>query len=347
MRRFVRCLDSSTTYSFYSLLSDIEQLESTLTVTGAQRKSNLSKTFETNGRILMEKKLISNGDIKQSNFKRMSKKPSESLLQNLCSRVTSTTKNILPKSDLRLSRDQHANHGNQNGRSISQLGNRSSSELHKLHSSIMRKASLDNPDSRQSFDSGLNTDPSRNNRSSPEDDTRNSSLTKMIPSMSKQKIMQILQNRANSISQEKYRKNSLDKMKKPKTNVGFHDKTSNLNPEEYYEAKLKNLEDRIRKHNSNVKSFNCGAEKVGMSNDVLKKKHSVQDATRSTKPFIARARSESTNMSASNVKIPVKIILSGYTPSDEGYCGKYTKDTNNYGVIRATDLYKMKSSELL
>lgn len=165
--------------------------------------------------------------------------------------------------------------------------------------------------------------------------------------MSKQKIMQILQNRANSISQEKYRKNSLDKMKKPKSNSEFRDKASHLNPEEYYEAKLKNLEDRIRKHNSNVKSFNCGVEKVGLPTDGFKKKPSNNDGTRTIKPFIARTKSESTNMSASNVKIPVKIILSGYTPSDEGYCGRYNKDANNFGVIRATDLYKMKSSELL
>lgn len=294
----------------------------------------------------MEKKIISNGDLKQPSLRKITKKPSESLLQNLCSRVTSTTKNILPKSDQRLSRE-HVNYGNQNGRSISQLGNRSSAELSKLHASIIRKASLDNPDSRQSFDSGLNTDPSRNNRSSPEDDLRHNSLTKMIPSMSKQKIMQILQNRANSISQEKFRKNSLDKIKKPKTNLEFRDKTSHLNPEEYYEAKLKNLEDRIRKHNSNVKSFNCGAEKVAMPNDVFKKKPNVQDGTRTIKPFISRTKSESTNMGASNVKIPVKIILSGYTPSDEGYCGRYNKDNNNFGVIRATDLYKLKSSELL
>lgn len=325
---------------------DIEQLEATLTVTGAQKRNNSTKAFETNGRLFMEKKLISNGDHRQPSLKRITKKPSESLLQNLCSRVTSTTKNILPKSDQRLSRD-HVNYGNQNGRSISQLGNRSSNELNKLHASILRKASLDNPDSRQSFDSGLNTDPSRNNRLSPEDEVRHSSLTKMIPSMSKQKIMQILQNRANSISQEKFRKNSFDKIKKPKTNLEFRDKTTHLNPEEYYEAKLKNLEDRIRKHNSNVKSFNCGAEKVGAPNDVFKKKPIGQDGTRTIKPFISRTKSESTNMSASNVKIPVKIILSGYTPSDEGYCGRYNKDTNNYGVIRATDLYKMKSSELL
>lgn len=281
-------------------------------------------------------------------LKKNTKKPSESLLQNLCSRVTTTTKNILPKSDQRLSRDQLVYQGNHNGRSISQLGNRSSSELNKLHASILRKASLDNPDSRQSFDSGLNTDPSRNNRSSPEDELRNNSLSKVVPSMSnmsKARIMQILQNRANSISQEKFRKNSLDKIKKPKTNSEYRDKACHLNPEEYYEAKLKNLEDRIRKHNSNVKSFNCGADKVG--SDAFKKKPNISDGTRTIKPFIARTKSESTNMSASNVKIPVKIILSGYTPSDEGYCGRFNKDTNNYGVIRATDLYKMKSSELL
>lgn len=299
----------------------------------------------------MEKKLNSNGDVKQGSLKRISKKPTESLLQNLCSRVTTTTKNILPKSEQRFSRDNYINNANQNVRSISQLGNRSSAELNKLHASLLlRKASLDNPDSRQSFDSGLNTDPSRNNRSSPEDETRNSSLAKVIPSMSKQKIMQILQNRANSISQEKFRKNSLDKTKKSKTNSDFRDKTSYLNPEEYYEAKLKNLEDRIKKHNNNVKSFNCGAEKVGPTNDVFKKKQQiVPNGTRTIQPFIARTKSESTNMSASNIKIPVKIILSGYTPSDEGYCGKYNnnRDANNYGVIRATDLYKLKSSELL
>lgn len=296
----------------------------------------------------MEKKLISNNDLKQTNLRKITKKPSESLLQSLCSRVTTSTKSILPKSDQRFSRDQYVNHTNQNGRSVSQLANRSSGEFSKLNASLLRKASLDNPDSRQSFDSGLNTDPSRNNRSSPEDDLRNGSLAKMMPSMSKQKIMQILQNRANSISQEKYRKNSLDKVKKSKTNSEFRDKPSHLNPEEYYEAKLKNLEDRIRKHNSNVKSFNFGAEKVNMSNDVFKKKSQhINDGTRTIKPFITRTKSESTNMGASNVKIPVKIILSGYTPSDEGYCGRYSKDTNNYGVIRATDLYKLKSSELL
>lgn len=328
-------------------IRDIEQLEATLTVTGAQRRNNSTKSFEANGKLSMEKRLISNGDLKQASLKKITRKPTESLLQNLCSRVTTTTKNILPKSDQRFTRDQYLNTVNQNGRSVSQLGNRSSAELNKLHATILRKASLDNPDSRQSFDSGLNTDPGRNNRSSPEDDIRNNPLTKVIPSMSKQKIMQILQNRANSISQEKFRKNSLDKLRKPKTNLEFRDKTSHLNPEEYYEAKLKNLEDRIRKHNSNVKSFNCGAERVGISNDVFKKKPIVQDGTRTIKPFIARTKSESTNMSANNVKIPVKIILSGYTPSDEGYCGRYNKDTNNYGVIRATDLYKLKSSELL
>ncbi|XP_037028876.1 extracellular signal-regulated kinase 7 [Bradysia coprophila] len=327
---------------------DIEQLEATLTVTGAQRRTHLTKVFETNGK--MEKKLISNSDIKQANLRKISKKPSESLLQNLCSRVSTSTKSILPKSDQRISREQYINHTTQiqNGRSVSQLGNRSSGEFSKLNVAVLRKASLDNPDSRQSFDSGLNTDPSRNNRSSPEDDLRNGSLTKMIPSMSKQKIMQILQNRANSISQEKYRKNSLDKVKKPRTNSEFRDKSSHLNPEEYYEAKLKNLEDRIRKHNNNVKSFNCGAEKVSMSNDVFKKKSQhINDGTRTIRPFITRTKSESKNTGASNVKIPVKIILSGYTPSDEGYCGRYSKDSSNYGVIRATDLYKLKSSELL
>ncbi|KAJ6637737.1 Extracellular signal-regulated kinase 7 [Pseudolycoriella hygida] len=324
---------------------DIEQLEATLTVTGAQRRNDLTKAFESNGRHLIEKKLIANGDSKQASVKKMTKKPSESLLQNLCSRVT-TTKQILSKSEQRLSRDQHVNHGSQNGRSVSQLGNRSSGELHKLHSSALRKASLDNPDSRQSFDSGLNTDPSRNNRSSPEDDARNNCLIKVIPSMSKQKIMQILQNRDHSISHEKYRKNS-DKMKKTRANFEYRDKSSHLNPEEYYEAKLKNLEDRIRKHNNNVKSFNCSADKIGMSNDVLKKKTNAQDCTKTIKPLNARTKSDATNLSASNVKIPVKIILSGYTPADEGYCGRFSKDTNSYGVIRATDLYKLKSSELL
>lgn len=323
-------------------------MEATLTVTGAQRRTSSTKAFETNGRSSLEKKSISSSDLKQANVKKIAKKPTESLLQNLCSRVSTSTKSILPKSDQRISRDQYVNHTNHYGRSVSQLGNRSSGEFSKLNVSVLRKASLDNPDSRQSFDSGLNTDPSRHNRSSPEDDLRNGSLTKIIPSMSKQKIMQILQNRANSIGQEKYRKNSLDKVKKPKTNPEFRGKSSHLNPEEYYEAKLKNLEDRIRKHNNNVKSFNCGTEKVNVSSDVFKKKSQhINDGTRTIKPFITRTKSESTNMGASNVKIPVKIILSGYTPSDEGYCGRYGKDTNNYGVIRATDLYKLKSSELL
>lgn len=285
-----------------------------------------------------------------------------------------------------------SDNNNQCNRTIERRNSIESNAIRATSGVQNRKDALKHHDQeirRQSFDSNLNT--SNNNvkylKIMNENKNEKNVPTKIVPSMNKQKILHALQHRntttttATQLQQEKLNQEKKSKEKLRSFSLCFKPNASHEEQQPSNDSRLKQLEEKIRKHKINIKTFANHNEKLKLNNNTneMRKKifasQSEQGLVNKNKFDLLRTRSEYCNAMNKNSKYHhisggggynnhnnnvdevgasertrfySTSVGSGGGGGDGSYSGtRYNKHNNNYGVIRATDLFKLRSSELV
>ena len=285
-------------------------------------------------------------------------------------------------------KQQNNNYKVRDSKSIANGVERRNSTDNNLRATIFKKANeastlkYTNDQRRQSFDQSISSDTPRSLAA------KQPSLfdkhPKMVPSMSKHKILNALQyrstNNLNSIEKlDKIhtRQNSLER------NLPAHklDKQRPPNPQvfkapptnEQFDNRLKQIEEKIRKHKLNIKTYANHSEKLKTTNSM----GTFMDVSMANKKKLLPSQSEPAvakknrldlfrTKSAYNAIEHQQAAINGNgTSCDFGRCftipsdsvgdgdfgnsfNRYHRHSNtNFGVIKATDLYKLRSSELI
>lgn len=121
-----------------------------------------------------------------------------------------------------------------------------------------------------------------------------------------------------------------------------------LSTQIYYENRLKSLEDKIKKHKNDMKTFLNDNPKLKVKSDSIERKSKITSDQKLFKNYgrgdSTRSFSDSNNRS-DHIKSTVKYDLT-YA---EGDCGnlKQNQRGSNYGIITASDLFKLRSTEMI
>lgn len=123
------------------------------------------------------------------------------------------------------------------------------------------------------------------------------------------------------------------------------DATSDFSSQIYYESRLKSLEDKIKKHQNDMKTFLNQNPRVRSKTDKTIKPLKVLSESKISKSNVrgdlVRSKSEHNH----NEHVAVKYDYT-YAEGDLAKC-KSTKRGNNFGVITASDLFKLRTTEMI
>lgn len=217
---------------------------------------------------------------------------------------------------------------------------------------------------RQSMDSVSSGEPPKQNA------IHSSYNPKIVPSMTKQKVLNSILQKTQAVV-GKYSTAVAKPTDKFRSSIGLcFRQQPEATPEDNYDSRLKHLEDKIRKHTSNFKASACRTEKTNKphGSDITepsRRKINPLDysGTTANRKFDLFRTSSEYNLNNNGEGMPSKHTPSKYdiggggdgistTPSivvgDRNYSSyKFNKHSNNYGVIRATDLFKIRSPEII
>lgn len=220
---------------------------------------------------------------------------------------------------------------------------------------------------RQSLDSVSSGEPTKQNA------IHSSYNPKLVPSVTKQKVFNSILHKTQAVV-GKYSTSVVKPTDKFRSSIGLcFRQQPEAASEDNYDSRLKHLEEKIRKHTTNFKATACRTDKTSKANgsenntEPPRRKINPLDysgTTANRKFDLFRNSSEYTHNNNNGEAVP-----SRYTPSkydiggggdgrlsttsnivvgDRNYSShKLNKHINNYGVIRATDLFKIRSPEII
>lgn len=202
--------------------------------------------------------------------------------------------------------------------------------------------------------------------------------TKLVPSMTKQKVLNSILLKTQAVvgkySTSVTNNASTKPSDKLRSSIGLcfrpqqHSETAS--EDNNYDSRLRHLEDKIRKHTANFKATASRSDKIGKphgGDNVENAKRKITPLNYSIAPTpnkkfdLFRTTSEYNTCGA----VPLKHASSKYdiggagdgrvinstsniVVGDRNYSSnKFNKNSNNYGVIRATDLFKIRSPEII
>lgn len=217
---------------------------------------------------------------------------------------------------------------------------------------------------RQSMDSISSGDPPKQNA------IQSSYNPKIVPSMTKQRVLNSILHKTQAVV-GKYSTSVVKPADKFRSSIGFcFRQQPEASSEDNYDSRLKHVEDKIRKHTANFKATAFRTDKTSKANgsdnnEPARRKinpldYSVPTANRKFDLFRTSSEHSHTN---NGEMVPLRYTPSKYdiggggdgrvstTPNivvgDRNYSSKFNKHSNNYGVIRASDLFKIRSPEII
>lgn len=179
---------------------------------------------------------------------------------------------------------------------------------------------------------------------------------KTMPSINKYKMIKTLQNNqikenvpGSKIAMAK------DLLAKPNQVYTGYDSISNRKscqtmPDDYYDTKLKTIDDRIRKHKLQMKSSANLNEKIKISNyytEQNKKKQQLPSQMSTIgqgQQFVKSKGGHTKSHAFMSDTVPLKMYSEGYTDNDYNNMKYRVNNSNsNYAVISASDLIKLRA----
>lgn len=249
--------------------------------------------------------------------------------------------------------------------SINEIGRRYSIDSN-LRTAAFHRANNDSsvvvqPDvRRQSMDSVSSGEPQKQTTNNP----------KIVPSMTKQKVLNSILHKTQAVV-GKYSTAVVKPTIRSSIGLCFRQQPDAAS-EDNYDSRIRHLEDKIRKHTANFKATACRTDKTSKANgsdntEPARRKINPLDFSGTTpnrKFDLFRTSSEYNHNNNHGEAVPLRYTHSKYdiggagdgrvstTPNivvgDRNYSSsKLNKHSNNYGVIRATDLFKIRSPEII
>lgn len=196
--------------------------------------------------------------------------------------------------------------------------------------------------------------------------------SKIVTTMNKQKVLNSILHKTQAVV-GKYSNSVVKPTDKFRSSIGLcFRQQPEAAAEDNYDSRLKHLEDKIRKHTANFKASACRTDKTSKANGTdnieppRRRINPLDYSTTANRKFdLFRTSSEYNHNNNNNGEsVPLKYTPSRYdiggggdgrvitTPNivvgDRNYnSNKFNKHSNNYGVIRASDLFKIRSPEII